>query len=89
VIINIDKEKIMIIKSRKTMYDTFIYDNNMEEIPLYKYLVIDIFHKLNCNYSIEKRINGVWKEILVIFSMEVTNHPAVRLGALGIFCPAT
>ena len=28
---------------------------------LTKYLGIDIHHKLNWNYSIEKRINGGWK----------------------------
>ena len=27
----------------------------------YKYLGIDIHHKLNWNYSIKKRINGGWK----------------------------
>ena len=40
----------------------FFYDNNsLEEVPSYKYLGIDIHHKLNWNYSIEKRINGGWK----------------------------
>jgi hypothetical protein len=33
----------------------------LEEVPSYKYLGIDIHHKLNWNYSIEKRINGGWK----------------------------
>ena len=33
----------------------------MEEVSSYKYLGIDIHHKLNWNYSIEKRINGGWK----------------------------
>ena len=28
----------------------------------YKYLVIDIHNKLNWNYSIEKIINGGWKD---------------------------
>jgi hypothetical protein len=45
--INIDKTKFMIIKSKKITYDTFVYDNNLEEVPLYKYLSIDIHHKLN------------------------------------------
>ena len=27
----------------------------------YKYIGIDIHHKFNWNYSIEKRINGGWK----------------------------
>jgi hypothetical protein len=33
----------------------------LEEVPSYKYLGIDIHHKLNWNYSIEKMINGGWK----------------------------
>ena len=44
------------------IYYTFIYDNrNLEEVTSYKYLKIDIHHKLNWNYSIEKMINGGWK----------------------------
>jgi hypothetical protein len=50
--------KVMIIKSNKITYDNFVYDNNiLEEVPLYKYLGIDIHQKMNWNYSIEKRIN--------------------------------
>jgi len=30
-------------------------------VPSYKYLGIDIHHKLNWNCSTEKRINGGWK----------------------------
>jgi len=60
---NIDKMKVMIIKSNKISYDDFEYDNNMlEGVPLYKYLGIDIHHKLKWNYSIEKKINGGWKD---------------------------
>jgi hypothetical protein len=60
--VNTDKTKVMIIKSQNITYDTFVYDNNsLEEVPSYKYLGIDIHHKLNWNYSIEKRINGGWK----------------------------
>jgi hypothetical protein len=60
--VNTDKTKVMIIKSKRITYDTFVYDNNsLEEVPSYKYLGIDIHHKLNWNYSIEKRINGGWK----------------------------
>jgi hypothetical protein len=60
--VNTDKTKIMIIKSNKTTYDTFVYDNkNLEEVTSYKYIGIDIHHKLNWNYSIEKRIFGRWK----------------------------
>ena len=60
--VNTDKKKIMIIKSRKDAYANLIYDNrNLEEVTYYQYLKIDIHHKLNWNYSIEKRINGGWK----------------------------
>ena len=53
----------MIIKSKKDTYANFLYDNsNLEEVSSYKYLGIDIHHKLNSNYSIEKRINGGWKD---------------------------
>jgi hypothetical protein len=61
-IINTDKTKVIIIKSNKIPYDTFVYDNNnLEEVTSYKYLGIDIHHKINWNYSIEKRIIGGWK----------------------------
>jgi hypothetical protein len=47
-IVNTDKTKVMIIKSNKITYDTFVYDNNnLEEVTSYKYLGIDIHHKLN------------------------------------------
>ena len=61
-IVNTEKTKVMIIKSKKDTYAKFMYDNsNLEEVSSYKYLGIDIHHKLNWNYSIEKRINGGWK----------------------------
>jgi hypothetical protein len=61
-IVNIDKTNVMIIKSKRITYDNFVYDNNsLEEVPSCKYLGIDIHHKLNWNYTIEKRINGGWK----------------------------
>jgi hypothetical protein len=61
--VNTDKTKAIIIKSNKITYDTFIYDNNnLEEVTSYKYLGIYIHHKLNWNYSIEKRIIGGWKD---------------------------
>ena len=42
------KTKIMIIKENKDTYANFIYDNgNLEEVTSYKYLGIDIHHKLN------------------------------------------
>ena len=60
--VNTDKTKVMIIKSKKDTYANFMYDNNnLEEVYSYKYLGIDIHHKLNWNHSIEKRINGGWK----------------------------
>jgi hypothetical protein len=60
--VNTDKTKVMIIKSNKFTYDTFVYDNNnLEEVNSYKYLGIYIHHKLNWNYSIVKWIIGGWK----------------------------
>ena len=61
-IVNTHKTKIMIIKSKKDTYENFIYHNtNLEEVSSYKYLGIDIHHKLNWNYRIEKRIKVGWK----------------------------
>ena len=58
----------MIIKSKKDTYANFVYDNsNLEEVSSYKYLGVDIHHKLNWNYSIEKSINGGWENY---FSLE-------------------
>ena len=49
--VNTDKTKVVIIKSSKLPYDTFVYDNNnLEEVTSYKYPRIDIHHKLNWNY---------------------------------------
>ena len=46
--VNTNKTKVMIIKSNKILYDTFVYENNnLEEVTSYKYLGIDIHHKLN------------------------------------------
>ena len=60
--VNTDKTKVMIIKSKKDTYANFMYENsNLEEVSSYKYLVIDIHHKLNWNYNIEKSINAGWK----------------------------
>jgi hypothetical protein len=57
--VNTDKIKVMIIKSNNITYNTFVYDkNSLKEVPSYKYLGIDIHHKLNWNYIIEKRTNG-------------------------------
>ena len=45
--VNTDKTKVMIIKSNKIHYDTFAYEkNNLEEVNSYKYLGIDLYHKL-------------------------------------------
>jgi hypothetical protein len=61
--INTNKTKVMIIKSNNITYDTFVYKkNNLEEVTSYKYLGINIHHKINWNYSIEKRIIGGWKD---------------------------
>jgi len=47
-IINTDKTKVMIIKSKKINYDNFIYDNNyLEKVSSYKYSRIDIYRQLN------------------------------------------
>ena len=47
VIVNTEKTKFMIIKSKDT-YANFVYDNsNLEEVSSYKYLGIAIHHKLN------------------------------------------
>ena len=52
----------MIIKYKKETYANFMYDNSkLEEVSSYKYLGIDIHHKLNWNYRIQKRIKGGWK----------------------------
>ena len=53
----------MIIKYRKIINDTFVYENNsnLEGVHSYKYLRIHIHHKRNWNYNIEKKINGGWK----------------------------
>jgi hypothetical protein len=46
--VNTDKTKVMIIKSNKITYDTFVYEKNkLEEVTSCKYLGIDIHHKLN------------------------------------------
>ena len=65
--VNTDKTKVMIIKSKNDTYANFMYENsNLEEVSFYKYLVIDIHHKLNWNYNIQKSINGGGKLILVL-----------------------
>ena len=57
--VNSDKTKVMVIKSNKIPYDTFVYENNnLEEVNSNKYLGIDINNKLNWNYNIEKMIIG-------------------------------
>jgi len=56
--INTKKMKVIIIKSNNITYNTFIYEkNNLEEVLSYNYLKINIHHKLNWNYNIEKMIN--------------------------------
>lgn len=58
---NTNKTKFMIIKSKNITYDTFIYDNSLEEVPSYKYLWNNIHHKISWNYSPKKMINQGWK----------------------------
>lgn len=39
------------------------YENNIfKKVYPYKYIGIDIYHKLNWNYSVWKRKNGGWKD---------------------------
>ena len=46
--INTDKPKVMIIISKKVTYVNFVYDiRNLEKVTYYKYIGIDIHHKLN------------------------------------------
>jgi hypothetical protein len=40
------------------MYD----NNNLDQVISFKYLGIDLHHKLKWNYNIEKRINEGWKD---------------------------
>lgn len=62
ILVNTDKAKVMIIKSKKITYANFVYDNNkLEEVNSYKYLGVDLHQKLNCNYNIKRRINEGWK----------------------------
>ena len=74
--INNDKIKVMIIKSNKGTYENFVYDDIIfEEVTSYKHLEIEFHHKLNWNYSIEKRRNGGWK---AYFSLE-NNYKSTNL----------
>ena len=74
-VVNTDKTKNVIIKSKKNGYANAIYDNiNLGEVTSYKYLRINIHHKLNWNYGIEKRINGGWK---AYFSLENSCKAAI------------
>jgi hypothetical protein len=86
--VNTDKTKVMIIKSNKISYYTFVYDNNnLEEVTSYKYLGIDIHHKLNWNCSIEKMIIGGWKAYYglktivnqLIFGVGIRRNSSLRL----------
>jgi hypothetical protein len=64
-VINTHKTKVLIIKSKNITYTNFVYDNNnLEETTSYKYLEIDLHHKLNWNYNIVKGINGGGKLII-------------------------
>ena len=84
----------MTIKSNRISYDTFIYDNNnLEKVTSYKYLGIDIHHKLNWNYSIKKKIIGDEKLIMglktiviqSIFGFELRRNSYLRLSLHLLF----
>jgi hypothetical protein len=46
--IKTNKIKIMIRKFRKVTYTNVLYDNNnLEEVTSYKYLEVELHHKLN------------------------------------------
>jgi hypothetical protein len=64
--VNADKTKIMIINSNHVTYLNYIYDNNMEEVLLYKSLGIDFHSKLNWNVSVERKIVEVGKIIMAL-----------------------
>ena len=56
--LNTEKTNVMIIKSKKVTYASFVYDNkSLEQVYSYAYLSIDIGYKLKWNYSIEKIVN--------------------------------
>jgi hypothetical protein len=47
-IVNIDKTKVTTIKSKKITYTNLMHDNNnLEEVTSYKYLKINLHHKLH------------------------------------------
>jgi hypothetical protein len=48
ILVNCDKTKDMIIKSKMIIYATFVYDkNNLEEANSHKYLEVNLHHKLH------------------------------------------
>jgi hypothetical protein len=60
-----------------------VYENKLEEDTQYKYSIIDLHHKLNWNYSIEKMLNGSLKtyfglentcKLIDLWSWEKNNH---------------
>jgi hypothetical protein len=57
-LVKIDETKVIIIKSKKTTYAIFLYDNKLEEVTSYKYLEVDLHHKINCGHIIVK---GLWR----------------------------
>ena len=66
-IINTDKPNFMIIKSKKDTYANFIYDNrNIKEATSYKYLKIDIHHKLIGTITLRKGLMEGGNLILVL-----------------------
>ena len=76
--INIDKTKILIIKSKKDTYAKFIYDDrNLKEVTSYEYLGIDIHYKLNWN-SCEIKRNSFFKLFSSLLSYMVVKYGGAK-----------
>jgi hypothetical protein len=87
-IVNTDKIKFMIIKSNKITYGDFVYEKHiLEDVPSYKYLGIYIHHKINWNYSIEKRINGGGNLIMglkIIVNQKTFGYGIIKISTLRL-----
>jgi len=63
-LVNFDKAKVMILKSKKITDPNFVYgNNNFKEVNSYKYLGVDVHNKIHWNYNVEKMINGEWQNL--------------------------
>jgi hypothetical protein len=65
----------MIIKSKIIFILFFFNNNNLTEVSVYRYHIIDFYYKLNLNYIIEKTTNG---ELKAYYGLE-NNHELVDL----------